>query len=617
MTEHLSENAVDSTILDVIEQPTSRRGFLTKGAAGLALIGTGLTSACGDQKQATNGDTPKTLADNVGAAAEDQVKAKFSVDDIASAEKVFGISYSDTERQQMVGSIEGQINAMLTSRKMKHPNSLAPACTFDPRLPGVSYAPQVRNVQLAAADIPALPTDETKLAYAPLKHLAHWIETKQITSSQLTDMYLKRIAKYNPKLECFVTVTETLARQQAAKADSEIAVGQYRGPLHGIPYAMKDLMNTAGIKTTWGAEPYKDHVPDSDATSITMLRDAGAVLIGKSTCGALAYGDIWFGGVTKNPWNPLEGSSGSSAGSASATAAGLCGFAIGTETLGSIVSPSSRCGLTGLRPTFGRVSRAGGMTLCPSLDKLGPICRSAEDTILVLSAINGQDIHDPASLDHGLDYIGDKPLSSLKVGFVPRLFTKEAGANDVDRMALQKARDIGLNLYELDLPERPYGILTQGLMAEAAAYFEDLTLSNKDDSMVWQEDRAWPNSFRAARFLSAVDLINIDRFRREAMVQMNDFFGSVDAVIGPNFGGGMLTITNFTGQPQLTLRAGYVDIPARAAFDQKNIDKEKTYRVTHNFSVWGPLFGEGNVVRVGRALEEAFGVSDDTPPQFA
>ncbi len=611
--------------ISLIEKPTSRRGFLTKGAMGIAIVGSsGLASACGQQQEAANSsdgaddaEKSKTMVENISDQSAMSSDTAFTVDDVASAEKIMGVNYTAAEREQMLASIEGQVNAMLQTRDLKHPNTLAPASKFDPRIPGKSYGTQDGRITLATQVFPALPNDETAIAFAPLKHLSEWVRTQKITSTKLTEIYLNRIKQYQPVLECFVTVTEELALKEAKQADDEIKAGQYRGPLHGIPYAMKDLMDTAGIKTTWGAAPYKDRVPDSDATSIKMLRDAGAVLIGKSTCGALAYGDIWFDGVTKNPWNPLEGSSGSSAGSASATAAGLCGFSIGTETLGSIVSPSHRCGTTGLRPTFGRVSRAGGMTLCPSLDKLGPICRSVEDTILVLQAINGQDFQDPSSLLHGLSYDGDKDLSSLRIGYIPEVFTEEAGATDIDRHVLQTARDLGLNLFELSLPQKPYGILVQILMAEAAAYFDQLTLNNRDDEMVWQEDRAWPNSFRAVRFLSAVDLINMDRFRREVMHTMDDFFSSVDVVIGPNFGGGMLTITNFTGQPQLTFRAGFRDVPARAAYDQKDIDPNQTYRVTHNFSVWAPLFGEGNMVRVANALEAALGVSGETPPQFS
>ncbi|MCK5575799.1 MAG: amidase, partial [Sphingomonadales bacterium] len=447
------------------ENTTNRRDFIVGAATGVASVALFSTAACAEETP--DDQKPKSLSDNVGATDSGK-GVDVTVNDVKGAEKLMDVSYTAKEREQIVEGIESQIEAMRAARAFAAPNELAPAQVFSPRIPGKAYAEQPNSVTLIKAAVPQLPSHEDDIAFAPLTHLSAWIKNKMISSVELTEIYLKRIEKFGPKLECFVTVTADLARRQAITCDVELGNGRYRGPLHGIPYGVKDLMDTNGIKTTWGAMPYKDRVAKDDAIIVKRLREAGAVLIGKTTCGALAYGDIWFDGKTRNPWNVEEGSSGSSAGSASATAGGLVGFSIGTETLGSIVSPSQRCGATGLRPSFGRVARTGTMALCWSLDKIGPICRGVEDTALVLQAINGGDVTDPSSMTTGFHYNGAKNPRKLTIGFAPEWFES---ANDVELRAFETARSLGFKLKEIKVPEINFGAMVQNLIAEGAAAF--------------------------------------------------------------------------------------------------------------------------------------------------
>ena len=450
--------------------------------------------------------------------------------------------------------------------------------------------------------------------------LSRWIARGDLSSRRLTEIYLRRIETFAGMLECFVTVTPELARAQADAADALLKAGTRLGPLHGIPYGLKDLFDTKDLRTTWGAAPYRDRTPEGDARVVELLRAAGAVLLGKTTLGALAYGDIWFGGKTRNPWNLEEGSSGSSAGSASATAAGLCAFSIGTETLGSITSPSQRCGTTGLRPTFGRVSRAGGMALCWSLDKVGPICRSVEDCALVLAAINGPDPADRSSIGAPFNFDATQRPDGLRLGHLPAAFEDE-GATAVDHAALDAARRLGAELVELTLPDLPYGSLINGLFAEAAAAFEELTLTDRDDELVWQDKGAWPNAFRKARFLSAVDHVQLDRLRYRVMEALDGTFREVDAMIGPFMTGPMLVASNFTGHPCLHLRAGFLDSPTRSdpslAGGKLEVgatgEDAKSHEVPQGISLWGPLFDEGRLLNLGMALEAELGVAGRRP----
>ena len=544
-----------------------------------------------------------------------------SVSDIAIAEKLLGIEYSQDERDLMVDNLEDLIAAAQAQRGVIFPNTLPPATTFDPRLPTTVMPGHQKPVAVSQIDPGPLPDDEADIAYSPVTHLSEWIRSGKISSRRLTGIYIDRIKALGPKLECFVTVLEDLALEQADEADRKIANDQYLGPLHGIPYGLKDLFDTKDIQTTWGAMPYKDRIGEKDARIATLLREAGAVLVAKTTLGALAYGDIWFGGVTRNPWNVAEGASGSSAGSASATAAGLVGFSIGTETLGSITSPSQRCGTTGLRPTFGRVSRSGAMALCWSLDKIGPICRTVEDTVLVLSAINGFDSDDKGSIDASFNYDASTSIEGLRVGYIPASFEDES-STDVDRDALEAMRQLNVELVEVSLPDLPYMSLMNVVYAEAAAAFEELTLNDRDDELVWQAKGAWPNIFRKARFLSAVDHVQLDRLRYKSMQVMDELFSNVDFVIGP-FMGPMLVITNFTGHPCLHLRAGFCKTKTRGEASlgsgtldtgQEDGDSETLHETPQGISLWSGLFDEGRLCNLGVALEKQLDLWQRRPP---
>lgn len=546
------------------------------------------------------------------ASAQESAMTPVTPSRIAEAEKLAGVTYTDAEREMMVTTIEDQLTAIQQLRAFEKPNSLAPAQTFDPRLPGKSYQPQAEST-LRTTELPPspVPADEADIAFASVGQQAAWIKAGLLTSRRLTDIYLDRIERLDTKLHAWITVMPDRARAEADAADAEIASGMYRGPLHGIPYGLKDLFDAKGAPTTWGAAPYKD-TPDAeeDCTLAQKLAGAGAVLLGKTTCGALAYGDIWFGEVTRNPFDPREGSSGSSAGSASSVAGGLCAFAIGTETLGSLVSPSHRCGGSALRPTFGRVSRAGGMALCWSLDKAGPMARSVEDLAMIQWAINGWDPADASSIASSFSYVPRTDFSGLKLGFDEAW---RENASDVENAAFDRALSLGAEVVPFKLPELPAAPLVQQLLAEGAAAFEDLTLSDRDDLMVWQEEAAWPNSFRAIRFLTAVDLIQIDRLRRRWMQEMDAAFEGVDLVIGPNFASGMLTPTNFTGHPCLVMRAGFQETKPRTIFGAESDPEAAPSQTPIAISLWAPLFQEANMLAFGAALEQELGVADTRP----
>jgi Asp-tRNA(Asn)/Glu-tRNA(Gln) amidotransferase A subunit family amidase len=448
--------------------------------------------------------------------------------------------------------------------------------------------------------------------------LAQWIQQRQITSERLTEIYLERLERFHPKLRCVITLTRDRALRQARTADREIAAGNYRGPLHGIPWGAKDLLDTAHIPTTYEAEFFRNRIPAQDAVVIQRLDQAGAVLIAKLSLGALALNDIWFGGQTMNPWLIEEGSSGSSAGPGAATAAGLVGFSIGSETGGSIVSPSMRCGVTGLR--LGRVPRTGFMTLCWSLDKLGPMARSVEDTMLVLKAISGPDPGDLSSVPSRLDYDAAARVKGLRVGYFPA-WMKENPATEVDRMALEAIRKPGMTLLEVRIPDWPYDSLDIILFSEAAASFEQETLAGLMDQLRMQVPDAWPNLFRESRFLSAVDYVQADRFRRKVAQEIARVFSEVDLLLVPSLRDEMLTITNFTGHPSLTLRAGFVEVSeARSDWAQDPADPLPKFspprRVPHGITLIGRLFDEGTLGRVGVALEREFRVSAERPPGF-
>lgn len=565
---------------------SSRRDFLLGSTGGLAL----LVSGCQPRSDTASGAN----------------KTDF--------ESLLDIDYTDQEWTQILEGYDDQLDRLRSVRSAKLENNQAPAQTFDPRLPGRLY-PEKRtdpSVSTASIDRP-LPSSEDDIAFAPATHLAHWIKSKQISSRELTDLYLDRIVKFDTKLQAFTTLAPELARKQADAADKEIVEGNYRGPLHGLPYGLKDLFDTAGIRTTWGASVYQDRVPASNAHIVDRLAEAGAVLIGKTSCGAIAYGDIWYGGVTRNPWETREGSSGSSAGSASATAAGLCAFSIGTETLGSIISPSVRCGTVGLRPTFGRVGRSGGMTLCWSLDKIGPICRAIEDTAIVLDAISGFDSSDAATIDTDFSYNTGLDISKLRVGYDPSSFT-DSPEHELNRNVLKAIESLGAQVEEIILPNFDYRALMLQLDVEAAAAFEELTLSNRDDELRWQVDRAWPNTWRKARTISAIDYLQVDRMRRQLMGEMDDLFQNVDVVVGDNFGKGMLQMSNFTGHPQLSIPCGHKVRPIRKAFDVENVGENETANLPYSIGFWSQLFEEDKLIVLGHGIELALNVQPNHPP---
>jgi Asp-tRNA(Asn)/Glu-tRNA(Gln) amidotransferase A subunit family amidase len=531
---------------------------------------------------------------------------------LTAAEPLFGICYTEAERQLMLDKLAEQIAWAQQRRAVALPFTLGPATRFDPRLPGFR-PPSVGPFRVTPASSP-LPEHDEDIAFAPLTALQTWIQSGQLTATRLTEIYLARIAQLNPSLFCFSTVTAEAALRRAAELDLLTAQGKNLGPLHGIPYGMKDIIDTAWVETSWGAEPYQGRVPTENAFITDLLHEAGAIMLGKTAVGALAYGDLWFGGRTRNPWNPQEGSGGSSAGSASAAAAGLVGFAIGTETLGSIVSPATRCGATGLRPTYGRVSRRGAMPLCWSLDKIGPLGRTVEDTAVILSVLNQPDPQDAFQVFAPFGYTSDAAIEGLRVGYYPEDFA-DADA-PLDSHALESVRTLGLEPIPLTRRKLPYESLLGLLHAEAAAAFEELTLSNRDDMLTRQDANAWPNSFRKARFLSAVDHVQLDRLRRMVMMEMDSVFAQVDVVIGPSLTGPMLVITNFTGHPCLCLPAGFFNTPTRDPlglsryFQAAEQPGEAVVReVPHSICLWGRLFDEGPMLALGRALERRFGPS--------
>lgn len=522
---------------------------------------------------------------------------------LSIAEKLVAANYTDAERAQIYDNLEAMVDRV-KARRTGAPldNSDVPALTFDPRLPSENYKTQSNQVSVDTSEAGPLPSDED-IAFAPIWKQGAWLRAGLISSNRLTDIFVQRIKKHNSKLDCYITVLADSAQQEAFQADVDLRNGKDRGPLHGIPYGLKDLADTRGVRTSWGAMPYKDRIPKEDAEIVKRLRDAGAVLLGKTALGALAYNDLWFAGHTRNPWDVEEGSSGSSAGSASATAAGLCGFSIGSETLGSIVSPSARCGTVGLRPTFGRIPRTGAMALCWSLDKLGPICRFSEDTALVLSALNGSDKADPCALDWGFAYDTQQSAAEdITIGYNPAWFE---GATATDTAVLSLLKEMGFKLTEVTLPELPYNTLFTTVEVEAAAAFEELTLSNRDDLLKWQEPEAWPNTFRAAHFISAVEALQVDRFRRQVMEMMAGIYSKVDILISPNFTD-LLTITNYTGTPSLTLPVGMENRQTLPRIGVEKVDvNRKSFPHPHAITLWGNMFREDQLIAVGRLLEES------------
>jgi Asp-tRNA(Asn)/Glu-tRNA(Gln) amidotransferase A subunit family amidase len=599
----------------------TRRQFLISAPLS-ALVAAG---ACRSSATPNNAPSTPTTAGapptfGTGAGSGPEVTAQT----FAEAERLMQVTMTPAERRQAAGSWRQSLAQYLERRtgprKVAIADTDAPATLWNPALPGVTALSTPDRFVRSKTDGAAPPSSDDDIAFAPVTQLSRWIESRRLTSERLTNIYLRRIERLDPKIRSIITLTKDHALARAKAADAEIAAGKYRGPLHGIPYGVKDLLDTKDIPTTYGAEPFRNRVPSADSAAVRRLNDAGAVLLAKLSLGALALNDIWFGGQTMNPWLLEEGASGSSAGPGAATAAALVAFSIGSETGGSIVSPAMRCGVTGLRPTFGRVPRTGAMTLCWSLDKLGPMTRTVEDAMLVLHAISGPDAGDASSVVRRIAFYAPAPLSGLKVGYIAQ-WMKDSPATDVDRAAMETMKKLKMELKEVTLPDWPYSSLMPILFAEAAASFEELALNNELGSLKAQVKDAWPNLFRQARFLSAVDFVQADRFRRKVALEMARIFKDVDLMIVPSLRDEQLTITNFTGHPSLTLRAGFVNVSeARSDWAPDPANPLPKFnpprRVPHGITILGRLFCDGLIGRVGMALEREFGVVGERPAGF-
>ena len=603
----------------------SRRKFLLQSAAGLAA---GLITSEADFPVSAQQPPAKPPSAPPGQppafATAPAVGPEVSPTTFTEAQKLVRVDFTAPQLAEAAESWRVSMASLYERRtgprKVALEDSVAPWCTVRAVQPGMPSGPTRDRFLRSQSDPGPLPSSEADIAWAPVTRLSRWIEQRKLTAERLTGIYLDRLRRYDPKLRCVITLTPDLARQQARRADAEIAAGHYRGPLHGIPWGAKDLLDTAGIPTTYGAEPFRNRIPAKNAVVVDRLNDAGAVLVAKLSMGALALNDVWFGGQTMNPWLLEEGSSGSSAGPGAATGAGLVAFSIGSETEGSITSPSVRCGITGLRPTFGRVPRTGAMTLCWSLDKLGPMARSVEDTLLVLKAITGPDPGDLDSVPCHLDFDVAASVRGLRLGYIPK-WMQEPPATDVDRAALEAGRKLGMVPVEVSLPDWPYDDLNVILFAESAAAFEEITLNNQLDELRMQTPDAWPNTFRQSRFLSAVDFVQSDRFRRKVAAEMARLFSDVDLLLVPSLRDETLTITNFTGHPSLTLRAGFVEVSeARSDWAPNPAIPVPKFnpprRVPQGVTVIAPPFEEGRLGAAGVALERLLNVASERPAGF-
>ncbi len=534
-----------------------------------------------------------------------QEQGSITQDMLVDAEAVTGLEFTAEERELMLRNLNRNLGRYRALREHDIPNAVYPAISFDPVLPGMTLPTEQRAFRYSRPVGVTRPANLEDIAFEPVTVLSELIRTTKVTSTELTRMYIERLRRYDPTLLCVITITEERALRQARQADAEIARGHYRGPLHGIPWGAKDLLAVQGYRTTWGAKPYENQRLDENATVVQRLDEAGAVLIGKLTLGALAQGDVWYGGRTRNPWDPEQGSSGSSAGPASATAAGLVGFSIGSETLGSIVSPATRCGNSGLRPTFGRVSRHGAMALSWSMDKLGPMCRSVEDCALVLNAIHGADGKDPTARDVPFNWDPAVTPSQLRIGYLKSAFEQERQENQrdgqqADLLVLDVLRELGADLVPFSLPDDlPLGAMRIILSAEAGASFNELTMSGRDEELVRQGSGGWPNSFRTSRFIPAVEYIQANRLRTIAMGALESRFKGIDVFVAPSRGGNTLLLTNLTGHPTVVVPNGF---------------RENGTPLSISFI--GKLFGDAEALALAKAYQDATGFHSRKPPQF-
>jgi Asp-tRNA(Asn)/Glu-tRNA(Gln) amidotransferase A subunit family amidase len=520
-------------------------------------------------------------------------------ENIENSEKIIDLQFTDAERDSMMGYLDEQKGNYQKIREVELKNSVSPSILFNPIPIGFVLPTKQDPIVYSDYSLTNMPSNKNDLAFYTVGQLAELIKTKQITSTELTKFFIARLKKFDPVLHCVISLTEERAMRQAKIADEEIAAGKYRGMLHGIPFAVKDLLATKDYKTTWGSVPFKDQMIDKDATVITKLEKSGAVLIAKLTMGELAWGDVWFGGKTRNPWDTANGSSGSSAGSASSVSAGLVPFAIGTETYGSIVSPSTICGTTGLRPTYGTVSRAGAMALSWSMDKIGPICRCAEDLAIVFNAIYGTDGLDQTLYDVPFNYQPAINIKGLKIGYLKKDFDKQYDFHNNDSITLAKLKELGAELISIELPDYPVNDLAIILSAEAGAAFDELTRSNRDDLMVRQIKNAWPNSFRASRFIPAVEYINASRVRTLLIQDMQNLMSKIDLYLAPSMEGDNSIMTNLTGQPCVVLPNGFSD-------------KGTPTSITLN----GRLFDEGKLIAVAKLYQDATDFHKKHPDMF-
>ena len=520
--------------------------------------------------------------------------------DVSHAQKLAGMEFTRSETDSMLNLLNDQLKNFENMRKVALPNSVPPAFEFNPVPGGKRFETLQKPFHISDYSKTQLPANWNELAYYSVGQLSWLIHSKKVSSEKLTRFFLERLKKYAPVLHCVVTFTETLAIQQARQADKELASGKDRGLLHGIPYGIKDMFYTKKYRTTFGSPPFREQMIDLDATVVEKLREAGAVLVAKLSLGELAMDDIWFGGKTRNPWDTAKGSSGSSAGPASAVSAGLVPFAIGSETWGSIVSPSTVCGVTGLRPTYGRVSRYGAMALSWTMDKIGPLCRNVEDCAIILHAIYGPDGKDHTVFDIPFNYVPETDFSTLKIGVLSQEFNKDTSINKpFNNAALEQIKKMGATLVPIDLPGFPYMDMSILLMCEAASAFDDLTLSNRDDLMVQQNKDRWPNLFRAAHFIPATEYIRANRLRYLLIQQMDQLMKKADVIIAPSLAGDNLLVTNLTGHPTVVIPNGFIDpkTPTSIVFT-------------------GQLFGEGKLLSIAKKYQDATGFHKKHPLLF-
>jgi Asp-tRNA(Asn)/Glu-tRNA(Gln) amidotransferase A subunit family amidase len=524
---------------------------------------------------------------------------KITIPMVQGAQKLLGLSFTPAQIDTALAELTDLRNGYTRLREVKLDNSIPPALQFNPIPVGFQFTKNQQKFRVSSINKVNVPANKEDLAFYTVRELADLLKNKKITSLELTQFFLERLKRYNTQLHCVTSFTEEVALQQSRQADAEIKAGKYKGLLHGIPFGVKDLLSTKGYKTTWGSVLYKDQMIDEDATVVTKLREAGAVLVAKMTLGELAMGDVWYGGKTRTPWDVTRGSSGSSAGSASAVAAGLLPFAIGTETLGSIVSPSNACGTTGLRPTYGRVSRHGAMALSWSMDKIGPIARTVEDCAIVFNAIYGPDGKDQTVYEAPFNYDAKQDLKKLRIGYLKTDFERNYSTKAQDQATLEALRKAGHELIPIELPKIPVNDLVMTISVEGATAFDEITRNNKVADMVNQDKNAWPNTFRSARFIPAVEYLQAQRVRYQLIQEMHKMMEKVDVYVSPSFASSNLVVTNLTGHPCVVIPNG---------FNARNLPTTITFI--------GKLFGEAELLAFVKSYQDQTDFHKKHPAAF-